>query len=320
LIAVGRALAAAAARLAPALGLEPESARIEARSLLAHALGRDRSWLAAHGRDALAAADAAAFEALLRRRLGGEPVAYITGRREFYGLDFDITPAVLIPRPETELLVDLALERLPPDEPRRVLDLGTGSGCAAIAIAAQRPRARVTAVDASEAALKVARENARHILGERTQNPPFSPLCQRGAGGDFHAPPFAGPGAITFLLGDWFAALGDERFDLIVSNPPYVAEGDPHLCEGDLRFEPRSALAAGADGLDCIRRIVAAAPARLNEGGWLLFEHGYDQAERCRNLLRAAGLQGIGSFRDLAGIERVSGALRLTLQRDKTRI
>ncbi|HEX9179927.1 MAG TPA: HemK/PrmC family methyltransferase [Burkholderiales bacterium] len=318
------AFAGAAARLVPALGLEAESARIEARSLLSHALGRDRSWLAAHGRDPLPLADEVAFEALLARRLAGEPVAYLTGRREFYGLNFGITPAVLIPRPETELLVDLALERLPADEPRRVLDLGTGSGCAAIAIAAQRPLARVTAVDASEAALDVARTNAQRLLGERVGNPPpppilkggsrggsadsTTPLSQRGAGGDL----IQGAGRICFLHSDWFSALGDERFDLIVSNPPYVAEGDPHLGQGDLRFEPRSALAAGADGLDCIRRIVAEAPARLNAGGWLLFEHGWDQAPECRNLLAAAGLQDIGSFHDLAGIARVSGARRLT--------
>ncbi|HET9700228.1 MAG TPA: peptide chain release factor N(5)-glutamine methyltransferase, partial [Burkholderiales bacterium] len=289
LSAVHEVLAAAAARLAPALGLEAESARIEARSLLSYLLGRDRSWLAAHGRDPLPPADEAAFEALLARRRAGEPVAYITGWREFYGLDFQVTPAVLIPRPETELLVDLALERLPAHELRRVLDLGTGSGCVAIAIAAHRPLAEVTAVDASEAALAVARENASRLL----------PQSRRDA-------------AISFQRSDWFSALKHERFDLIVSNPPYVAEGDPHLEQGDLPFEPRSALAAGADGLDGIRHIVSEAPAHLDAGGWLLFEHGYDQAAACRNLLRVAGLQETGSFRDLAGIERVSGARRLT--------
>ncbi|HEX6829243.1 MAG TPA: HemK/PrmC family methyltransferase, partial [Burkholderiales bacterium] len=158
-------LAGAAARLLPALGLNAESARVEARSLLAHALGRDRNWLAVHARDPLPDADATGFEALLRRRLAGEPVAYITGRREFFGLEFAVTPAVLIPRPETELLVELALERIPPDAPCRVLDLGAGSGCVAIAIAGHRPRAQVTAVDTSESALAVARENARRLLG-----------------------------------------------------------------------------------------------------------------------------------------------------------
>jgi release factor glutamine methyltransferase len=251
-------------------------------------------------------------------------VAYLTGSREFYGLDFKVTPAVLIPRPETETLVEAALERLPADAPSRVLDLGAGSGCVAIAIACRRPKARVTAVDASEAALALARENAQRLLGRCVGNPPYPPLGKGGGNseGAAGAPPFekGGLGGICFVLSDWFSALGDERFDLVVANPPYVAEGDPHLGQGDLRFEPRSALAAGADGLDCIRRIVGDAPAHLAEAGWLLFEHGYDQARACRNLLQAAGLQDIGSFRDLAGIERVSGARRLTPTRDKTRI
>jgi release factor glutamine methyltransferase len=324
LSSIGEVLGAAAARLASALRLGAESARIEARSLLAHALERDRTWLAIHGREPLADADRARFEALLARRLAGEPVAYITGRREFFGLDFKVTPAVLIPRPETETLVEAALERIPAAAPCRVLDLGAGSGCVAIAIAAQRPLARVTAVDSSEAALAVARENARRLLGttkENSPHPPFekggraggsivvtTPLSQRGAGG------------ISFLHSDWFSALEGERYDAIVANPPYVAEGDPHLAQGDPRFEPRAALAAGADGLDCIRRIVAEAPGHLNEAGWLLFEHGYDQAQACRNLLRAAGLQDMVSLRDLSGMERVSGARRLTLSGDKTRI
>ncbi|HSD61703.1 MAG TPA: HemK/PrmC family methyltransferase [Burkholderiales bacterium] len=301
-------LADAAARLATALGLEPESARIEARSLLAHALDRDRNWLALHARDPLSEAGAAAFEALLARRLAGEPVAYLTGRREFFGLDFKITPAVLIPRPETELLVEQALERLPADAPSRVLDLGAGSGCVAITLARHRPRAKVTAVDTSEAALAVARDNARRLLGGGSPTHGVgvpSPLMGEGQGEGEES-------SFRLVLSDWFSALGDAKYVLVVSNPPYVAEGDPHLAQGDLRFEPRHALAAGADGLDCIRRIVRDAPAHLAEGGWLLFEHGYDQAEDCRNLLRGAGLQDIRSFRDLSGIERVSGARRLT--------
>lgn len=280
-----RVLADAAARLVPALGLEPHTARIESRSLLGHALGRDRTWLAAHGRDALGEAEGARFEALLARRLAGEPVAYLTGRREFFGLEFIVTPAVLIPRPETEILVEAALARLSPDASPRVLDLGTGSACVAVALARHRPRAEVTGVDASEASLAVARENGNRILG---------------------------PGRLRLLAGDWFAPVAGERFDLVIANPPYVAEGDPHLSRGDLRFEPRPALVAGADGLDCIRRIIGAAPAHLAPGGWLLLEHGYDQADICRNLLRAAGLQEVISVRDLSDIERVSGARRLT--------
>jgi len=323
LTSIERALADVAARLVPTHGLDAESARIEARSLLAHALGRDRTWLAAHGRDPLPDAGKARFNTLVARRLAGEPVAYLTGRREFYGLEFTVAPAVMIPRPETEVLVEQALERIPVDAPCRVLDLGTGSGAVAIAIKAHRPLAEVTATDASAEALAVARENARLLLGVAPPcgNPPFSPLFQRGVGNDSSTPlSERGAGGICFLLSDWFSALARERFHLIVSNPPYVAEGDPHLAQGDLRFEPRHALAAGADGLDCIRRIVGDGPAHLMDGGWLLFEHGYDQAETCRNLLRAAGLQDIGSYRDLSGIERVSGARRLTPSPAKTKI
>lgn len=283
---IGEALAGAASSIAAALELDSASAQVEARSLLRHALGVTPAWLAAHGRDALEeGAERARFEALLARRLGGEPVAYLTGGREFFGLHFAITTAVLIPRPETEILVEAALARIPAEEPSRVLDLGTGSGCVAIAIARRLPRAEVTAVDASEGALAVARNNANRILG---------------------------PGRLRLLEGDWFAPVAGERFDLIVANPPYVAEGDPHLSRGDLRFEPRSALVSGRDGLDCIRRIVRQAPAHLTQGGWLLFEHGYHQAENSRNLLRGAGLQEVVSVRDLSGIERVSGARRLT--------
>lgn len=281
---IGEALAGAASRIAAELDLDSASARVEARSLLRHALAVDSSWLAAHGRDELGEA-AVAFETLILRRLQGEPVSYLTGRREFFGLEFRVSPAVLIPRPETETLVEAAIARIASGEPSRVLDLGTGSGCVAIAIARHCPRAEVTAVEASEASLAVARENANRILG---------------------------PGRLRLLGGDWFAPVAGERFGLIVANPPYVAEGDPHLSRGDLRFEPRTALVSGRDGLDCIRRIVGEAPAHLAPGGWLLFEHGYDQAETCRNLLRESGLQEVISIRDLSGIERVSGARRLT--------
>lgn len=246
----------------------------EARLLLRHVLGVTAAALEAHPERKVSPADTAAFRALVARRAASEPVAYLTGRREFYGLDFRVTPDVLIPREETELLVDLALET----QAARILDLGTGSGCLAIAVAKQRPQAAVTAADASAAALAVARDNAvRHGVN------------------------------IRFLQGDWFAPLAGERFDLILANPPYVAERDPHLARGDVRFEPRSALAAGADGLDDIRRIAAQAPAHLVPGGQLCFEHGYDQAAAAAALLAEAGFIGIEQRRDLAGILRVSG-------------
>ncbi|MFC4160366.1 peptide chain release factor N(5)-glutamine methyltransferase [Chitinimonas lacunae] len=226
-------------------------------------------------------AAAARFRELAARRLAGEPIAYLLGSREFYSLEFNVSPAVLIPRPDTELLVDLALERLPLDACRRVLDLGTGSGAIPVAIKKHRPDAQVSAVDLSPAALEVARGNAaRHGV------------------------------TIRFLQSDWFAALGDECFDLIVSNPPYIAAGDPHLEQGDLRFEPAGALSDGGDGLEHLRSIIAKAPAHLEPGGWLLCEHGYDQAEACRALLAAAGFGAVRSWCDLAGIERVSGGQR----------
>lgn len=264
--------------LTATLGLDPREARLEAQILLGHALGQVRAWLIAHAADALTPAQAGQFLALLQRRLGGEPVAYLLGEREFYGLAFRVTPAVLIPRPETELLVELALARIPAGRPWRVLDLGTGSGAVAVALALQRPAAEITAVDQSAAALAVAEDNAAR-LGTRN---------------------------LHFLHGDWYAPLGEARFELIVSNPPYIAAADPHLTQGDLRFEPAVALASGADGLDDIRRIVAGAAAHLAPAGWLLFEHGYDQAAACRQLLVQAGFQQVASAADLAGIERVS--------------
>jgi release factor glutamine methyltransferase len=252
---------------------------LEAQVLLAHALGRDRAWLAAHATDALARDDAERFFALARRRRGGEPVAYLTGCREFWGLMLGVTPAVLVPRPETETLVEAALARLPSDRPLRVLDLGTGSGAIALALAHERPRAEVIATDASEAALAVAGDNAARL----------------------------GIANVRFLRSDWYAQLPDgARFDAIVSNPPYVATGDPHLTEGDLPFEPASALLAGADGLSALRTIVAGAPSRLAPAGWLLVEHGYDQAAAARALLEGAGFEALASLRDLAGIPRVA--------------
>lgn len=253
----------------------------EARLLLQHALGVSPTALAAHPERALSPAEAERCRELVARRAAGEPIAYLTGSREFYGLEFRVTPDVLIPRPETELLVEAGLEKLA-DGAGRILDLGTGSGCVAVALAMHLPRAQVTAVDVSAAALEVARANAQ----------------RHGA-------------AVRCLCGDWFAALGEERFALIVANPPYVAETDPHLGEGDLRFEPRGALAAGVDGLDAIRHIVAAAPDHLAPGGWLFLEHGYDQAPAVAALLAQAGLAAIEHRTDLAGIPRVTGGQTL---------
>lgn len=265
------------AALESALSLDSATARIEVQMLLQQALGVSRAYLIAHAADTIDEEKLMAYRALLQRRLAGEPLAYILGEREFFGLSFRVTPATLIPRPDTELLVELALQRIP--QRRRVLDLGTGSGAIALSIAHSRLDAEVTAVDASLAALEIARDNARQL----------------------------GIGNTRFVHSDWFSALTNERFDLIISNPPYIADADAHLSQGDLRFEPRTALASGADGLDDIRRIVADAKAHLNAGGWLLFEHGYDQAERARELLEAAGYAEVFSARDLAGIERVSG-------------
>jgi release factor glutamine methyltransferase len=251
----------------------------EVELLLSHALGHDRAWLYAHADDPLVAADAVQFHALLLRRATGEPVAYIVGRREFWSLDFAVTPDVLIPRPETELLVELALRRIAQNTQVEIADLGTGSGAIALALAHERPRARVTATDASVAALTVARGNAQRL----------------------------GFGNVEFAQGDWCAALADRKFDLIVSNPPYIAATDAHLGRGDLRFEPRAALTSGADGLDAIRAIVRAAPAHLQPGGWLLLEHGHDQGAGVRALLEKSGFVEVSTERDLEGRERVSG-------------
>jgi release factor glutamine methyltransferase len=252
---------------------------IDARILLQHVLDVSHAHLIAHAEQALDSKQAQSFRLLAERRARGEPVAYLISKREFYSLSFTVTPAVLIPRPETELLVDLALARIPLDLPWKILDLGTGSGAIAIAIAKHRPLVDISAVDFSADALAVATTNARQLDVNN----------------------------VRFIEADWFGDFNGERFNLIVSNPPYIAPGDPHLTRGDLRFEPRMALAAEGEGLDCIRSIIAAAPAHLVEDGALLLEHGYDQAEACRRLLSEAGFERIFSRPDLAGILRVSG-------------
>jgi release factor glutamine methyltransferase len=256
---------------------------LDARVLLAHVLGKDRAWLAAHAAETIAAAQVDEFFALAKRRRDGEPVAYLTGVREFWGLPIAVSSAVLIPRPETETLVELALAWLPAERETRVLDLGTGSGAIALAIAHERPQAHVLATDISEVALALARNNAQRL---RLSN-------------------------IEFMRSDWFAALPLQihgaPFDLIASNPPYVEAGDAHLGEGDLRHEPALALSPGDDGLLAIRRIVAGARERLVAGGALIVEHGYDQAEAVRAMFASAGFTDLVGARDLAGIPRVVG-------------
>lgn len=274
-------LQADAARLNTTLELGTATARIEVQCLLQAALKVPRSYLLAHPEQVLNTTQQAAYGAMLQRRLHGEPIAHILGEREFFGLNFKVTADTLIPRPDTELLVELALQRIPTHGRFRVLDLGTGSGAIAISIAHSRPEAEVVAVDASEEALQVARENA-HRLGIAN---------------------------INFLPSNWFSALHGQRYDLIVSNPPYIAAGDIHLAQGDVRFEPMSALASGADGLDDIRRIVTQAGDFLERGAWLLLEHGYDQAEAVRVLLKQSGFTEVFSTIDIAGIDRVSGGV-----------
>lgn len=271
-----------ATRLGQALGLTRRDALAEAELLLRRALGISQARLAAHPELADEGRRQPRYLEYLERRLAGEPVAYILGEREFYGLAFRVTADVLIPRPETELLVEFALARIPEGEPRRILDLGTGSGCIAVTLAHLRPQAKVTATDLSAAALEVARSNARRH----------------------------GADNIDFRLGNAFAPVLDERFDVIVSNPPYVAQSDPHLLQGDVRFEPKQALTSGADGLDLVRVIVAQAPSQLEAEGWLLLEHGCDQEVALTDLIGAAGLGSAFTQRDLAGQPRVSGARR----------
>jgi release factor glutamine methyltransferase len=258
-------------------------ARLDAQLLLLHVLGRSgdgRGWLIAHDDDALATAGAQRFLALCRRRLQGEPVAYLTGEKEFFGLSLQVDARVLVPRPDTETIVEWALDVLRDRSAPRVIDLGTGSGAIALAIRSARPDAQVEAVDRSAEALAVAAANAQRL----------------GL-------------PVRFRQAHWLQGAG--RYDLIVSNPPYIAAADPHLA--DLRHEPLSALAAGADGLDDIRAIAAQAPRHLQPGGWLLLEHGWDQAAAVRELLAAAGLCKVQSRADLAGIPRCSGGQSLEL-------
>jgi release factor glutamine methyltransferase len=250
----------------------------DARVLLRCVLQLTDAQIAAYPERELTGPQLLRYRLLIDRRRAGEPVAYLTGEREFYSLAMKVTPAVLIPRPETELLVELALQRAPHGRAFDVLDIATGSGCVAVAIARSHPGARVTATDVSAAAIAVARDNAaRHGV------------------------------AVELFESDWFQALGDRRYDLIVANPPYVAAGDHHLDEGDLRFEPRRALVAGPTGYECMEEIIAQAPRHLASGGWLMIEHGHEQSAECRRRLVRGGFREVFSAPDLAGIERASG-------------
>ena len=250
---------------------------LEARILLAHALQCTRVQLVIRSKDELTPQQVTDVSALFMRRMQGEPIAYLVGEREFYGLKFEVTPDVLIPRPETELLVELASARLP--RGGSAIDLGTGSGAIAVALAHARRDAKVSAADISEPALSVARRNA----------------AAHGV-------------SVNFVHSDWYAAVSGQ-FDVIVSNPPYIAASDPHLSQGDLRFEPRGALTDGANGMMHIGTLIDGAPAHLKAGGWLLMEHGHDQSAATRALLERAGWQQVQSWTDLAGIERVTGGV-----------
>jgi release factor glutamine methyltransferase len=278
--------------------LNTKEATPEAQLLLQHVLNVNRAWLIAHEHESLLPSIHEAFRAVIERRLNGEPIAYILGYREFYGLNLKVTPDTLIPRPDTETLVEATLTKIPQNDNTsspsfrrklldfdfrrndtlKILDLGTGTGAIALAIAKHRPQAFFYAVDTSQAALDVAIENARNL---EISN-------------------------VKFILSDWFSALGNEKFDIIVSNPPYIETDDAHLKQGDLRFEPISALASGEDGLDDIRKILQEAPQHLSPNGCLLLEHGHNQAEVVAALLKQAGFTEIGHAQDLAGIQRVT--------------
>lgn len=268
---------------AAALAGRSDSARLDAELLLAHALGHPREYLYINA--ARPAPDEAVrqFQASLAERARHRPLAQLTGEREFWSLRLRVTADTLVPRPETELLVERALARLPADGPLAVLELGTGSGAISLALASERPGLRILATDQSAAALDVARENARRL---------------------------APAAAIRFAQGDWYAAAGAGRFDLIVSNPPYVADPEWDDSDPELRFEPAAALRAGADGLEALRAIVAGAPTHLRPGGWLLVEHGHTQGVAVAALLADAGLRKIAGYRDLAGRARVTEAQR----------
>ncbi|MFA0790726.1 peptide chain release factor N(5)-glutamine methyltransferase [Microbulbifer echini] len=254
-----------------------ESARLDTEVLLGHILGRERTWLYTWPEYELSAAEQEAFDALLMRRKNGEPVAHLTGEREFWSLSLKVAPSTLIPRPDTELLVETALA-LCPQRALRALDLGTGTGAIALALASEQPGWQIVAVEKSPAALALAEENRLHL----------------------------GFANVQVLASDWFSQLPSQRFSLIVSNPPYIDAADPHLAQGDVRFEPRSALVAQRQGLADIAKIALEADEFLEEGGWLLVEHGWQQAEAVREIFNAAGYRAVESRRDYSGWERIT--------------
>ena len=258
------------------LNAPSDDPRLEATALLAHCLEKPRSYLFAHDEEELPRKASKEFAKLIKRRCKGEPYAYVIGRREFWSLELEVNSNVLIPRPDTEVLVEAALKHIPPDLPCLVADLGTGSGAIAIAISHERPQAQITATDISAKALVVATANAERLV----------------------------PTRVEFKKGDWLDCLEGERFDVIISNPPYVAVRDPHLA--DLPYEPTKALVAGADGLDELIRLIPEAPDHLRKGGWLLVEHGSDQGEEVRKLFLNAGFSNVATRFDLAGSERVT--------------
>ncbi len=266
--------------LSQALSLDPPSARTEVQCLLQQVLMVERAYFYAHPERILSETESVNYQALLQRRLAGEPIAYILGKREFFGLNFFVSPATLIPRPETELLVELVLARSDVNmNGMRILDLGTGSGAIALSLAHHLPKAEVWACDISSKALTIARKNAEQL----------------------------GISTVRFVESDWYEGLSNQCFNLIVSNPPYIEESDPHLSQGDLRFEPVNALAAGSDGLNDLRHIALNASSHLENNGWLLMEHGYNQAEPVREILKQAGFNSVFSAKDISGIERCSG-------------
>ena len=274
-------LSAATAHANTALQGVSDTPQLDASILLCHVLDCPRSFLLSHPETLLTPAQQQMFEALVGRRAQGEPVAYLTGVKAFWSLELKVTPDVLIPRSETETLVEAALARLAPDKPLRIADLGTGCGAIALALARKRPSTHVVGTDVSDAALSVARDNAR----------------------------LHGVANVVFVDGTWFDALEGQQFDLILSNPPYVAVGDPHLAA--LRYEPQAALVAGPDGLQALRTLIGKAPAYLMPEGWLLLEHGAEQGDAVRGLFSAAGFSAVETLPDLAGLPRVSlGAMK----------
>ena len=275
---IGNIIRNAVSQLSLRLSLGKGDAQFEVSLLLQHVLNVNRAWLMAHDKDHLTYCQQESFDRLLLLRLEGEPVAYILGRREFYGLQLKVSLATLIPRPDTETLVEAALQKTPFDAPWDILDLGTGTGAVALAIAKHRPKSNVIGVDASADALAIAIENVQSL---NLTN-------------------------IRLLQSNWFSELAGQKFDVIVSNPPYIAEDDCHLTQGDLRFEPRSALVSGVDGLDDIRRIIQDTLNYLKPNGWLMLEHGYDQAHSVAALLKGHGFSQIDHAQDLAGTLRVT--------------